>query len=160
MVVMLGCEKAFRKDALFPNSALIIVPEYDYEVDSKSYHSDGSAASVLSPDTFPSTPALFWEPTSSKLVAAAILDSRIEVNSQGIINQNNIVWMWHTGLNTGQEGSLSYSEGRSVKDGILLSKDKLQPLISGQGYTWVVWAWDKTGTKVEESSAELGFIVE
>lgn len=165
---VLGCgpedaafDEPFLENPVFPGSSLITVKPYEYHVDDVLYQFRGSELSDIDDlDIFPPTPLLRWEPTGASLVAAAIFDDRIIANDVGIFNVNNIVWMWHSGLNTSLEGSISYSEGRSVINGNLLPANETQPLVSGKTYFWVVWAWDESGTEVKRSTQELGFIVE
>ena len=151
--------RPFTGNSLFPGTERIIVNEYSYYSNGVLYIVDDAITSVQKPDTFPRTPSFSWNPTDAKLVVAAVFNSRIQVNSSGIINKNNTVWMWNTGMNTGKEGSIAYSDGRSVKNGIILDKEQVTPLYSDSLYTWAVWAWDDSGTKITKSSREMGFIV-
>lgn len=166
IVILWGCtkegysERPFTDDCLFPHTERIDVEQYSYYIGNKLYVVKGDLATLDDPDIFPTTPSFSWKATESKLVVVAVFNSRIEVDYKGIINKNSIVWMWNTGMGTGKEGSVGYDDGRTVSNGQILDSIDLKPLNSGGLYTWAVWAWDKTGTKVAYSSKELGFKVE
>lgn len=167
VIILTACEgpagfydRPFTENSLFPGTERILVKEYIYYINDDTYIVRADLATLQNPDTVPVTPSFSWNSTGRKLVTVAIFNSRIEVNNNSILNENNIVWMWNTGIGSGTEGSISYFDGRSVDNGNLLEKEQLMPLTIDSLYTWAVWAWDKTGTEITKSSRELWFIVE
>ncbi|WP_242920775.1 hypothetical protein [Pontibacter liquoris] len=111
------------------------------------------------------SPNFQWEYTGDKLVAAAVFSKRIRLNQDvnKIQNVNDIVWAWHSGLNTGgvngNQQIVKYNDGRKVIDGKISDEIPL-PLERNKIYVWAVWTWNEEGTKVVKSSMEIPFIVE
>lgn len=163
------------------NNNLIKVTPYSY-FDKSSYHFKGdtinyqlnelkqfseknqceilNSLSVLS-----SQPRLEWINSGDKLVAAAIFKKRIKLNQQlnKIQNVEDIVWAWHSGLNTGgvtnNKFIVEFEDGRRVVDGKIMN-EAADALENNNVYVWAVWAWNDEGTKIIKSSMEIPFIVE
>lgn len=105
-------------------------------------------------------PALRWnEPKDLKFTAAVIFKNRISTKTNSISNIEDIVWMWHSGLGTGTQGNVRYTDGRNVVDGEIKNDQVATPLIIGKPYTWAVWSWDAKGEKIIASSREQLFYV-
>ncbi len=98
-------------------------------------------------------PTFSWTPTNSNLVFAGIFAEPIRVSDGRIVNESDIVWVWHTGLPAGIEGSVSFSQGVRNYD----SSEPPEPLQSGQSYFWAVWAWNNQGTAMTHSSPQSRF---
>jgi hypothetical protein len=107
--------------------------------------------------TVSTTPEFSWEATGQQLVFLAVFNTNIIVSNNAIANPQNIVWAWNTGLGTGREGSVFFSDGESVVNGKLAPNSPPTPLISGQTYVWAVWAWDNNGYKISNASTETFF---
>lgn len=148
----------FVPNPIFPNTERIYAPSIIYVLDGIVYRTLGDDASIDVPDTFPSTPSFGWHATGKSLVMVAVFDSRISVAQNSILNKDDIVWIWHSGLYTGNEGSIRFSDGVSLSNMIQL-EDTIVPLKENYLYTWAIWAWDNNGEMVEQSSRELAFIV-
>jgi len=148
----------YSQNTLFPKTTKIPVLYYEYILDGNLIISSGDSSNVRYPDTFPSTPSFSWCATGNQLVVVAIFNSWIEVSLTKILNGEDIVWMWHTGLYTGREGTVRYGDGYSLSNGIALY-DTLYPLQNNMNYYWAVWAWGNDGKKVEKSSQAFPFYV-
>ena len=101
------------------------------------------------------TPTLRWTATQRPLVAAGVFSSPIVVRNGQIDNPDDLVWLWHSGLPTGDEGSVPFDAGR----GDFEANDAPQPLTRGRTYYWACWAWDDSGSVVSRSSAQYTFFV-
>jgi hypothetical protein len=106
----------------------------------------GAAAS--NPDT--GRPSFSWPATGLKHVVVAIFRAHIDVQSNLIVNTDQVVWIWHTGIGRGREGNVTFDDGASAVD------DEGRPqgspsTLQGGTYYWAVWALDEEGTPVESS---------
>lgn len=117
--------------------------------------------SPKSGDTVSTTPDFSWQSTGNWNVFAAVFTKKISVNNSrnSISNINDNVWAWHSGLGTGREGNISYSDGRSVVNGVLQTGLTPTPLKTDSTYFWAVWAWSNDGTRITYSSKESFFRV-
>lgn len=111
-------------------------------------------------DTVSATPAFTWVQTNCRLVFVGIFADRIIVKDRRILNPNDIIWAWHSGLGTGREGSIYFADGVDVKQGSLQMGVSPTPLQGRRGYIWAVWAWDDDGLKIARSSKEMFFVVQ
>lgn len=91
-------------------------------------------------------PGFSWIATGYRHVVCAVFNSPIHVKQNQITNADEVVWIWHTGLGTGREGNIRYSDGRPHP----ASSDAPAPLASGV-YYWAVWALDDAGHAVASS---------
>lgn len=107
--------------------------------------------------TVSTTPDFSWTATTKGLVYLAVFSANIQVAGGGIANPQDIVWAWNTGLKTGREGSVKFTDGRSVVNGRMVLDSPPQPLVSGKNYVWAVWAWDDAGYAVVKASPETYF---
>lgn len=108
------------------------------------------------------TPSFSWNNTGKKAVFIAIFTNNIIVQQDPptIVNVNDIIWAWNTGLDTGREGSIFYNDGVDVLDGVLQTGSPPTPLTIGSSYVWAVWAWDDSGYKIVAASKEMFFTVQ
>ncbi len=111
-------------------------------------------------DVVSNTPSLAWTRTNEKLVSAAIFKNRISVNETGITNTEDIVWVWHSGLNGAPEGAVSFNDGNTVTNGKILSDVPPKPLLNNTIYVYAIWAWEDKGNWISASSPEHFFLVE
>lgn len=95
-----------------------------------------------------STPAFSWTATGYKHVVCAIFSSHLAITNNQIVNEEEMVWIWHSGLKKGRDGNISFSDG--LHD--LTSTAIPESLASGT-YYWAVWAIDEAG-HVRASSTE------
>jgi hypothetical protein len=105
------------------------------------------------------TPDIAWRTTGKALVVAAIFSKPIAVIAGRITNPTDMVWAWHTGLGTGSEGTVAFSDGDAPRSDDLASSDRPSPLSRGQTYYWAVWAWDEGGRSIAASSASSYFTI-
>ena len=111
-------------------------------------------------DTTTTTPEFSWRSTGQKFVYLAVFTSNIEVRNKQIINREDNVWSWHSGLGTGREGNVKFEHGRDMVDGKMLESGPPTPLVPGETYVWAVWAWDDQGIEITYSSQEIRFTVQ
>jgi len=105
------------------------------------------------------TPAFVWKATDQRYVFLGVFKRRIEVNNYRIVNIDDNVWAWHSGLGRGREGNVYFSDGCDVINGELKQDSLPTPLPKGE-YYWAIWAWADDGIKISHSSEEMYFIVE
>ena len=74
-------------------------------------------------------------------------------NQPLITNQNDMFWIWHSGLTTGREGNVTWSDGVVARFGQPIETERPPALESGT-YFWAVWALDDQG-KPALSTTEL-----
>lgn len=108
----------------------------------------------------PASPAFTWQTTGQAIVYAGIFTSNIVVSNGRIINSQDNVWAWHSGLARGREGNVSFNDGVSVVGGTLQLDRPATPLVHGQSYVWAVWAWSDDGSRVLASSRETFFVAD
>jgi hypothetical protein len=110
-------------------------------------------------DTVAATPTFTWRATGRKYVYLAVFTKNLVVSGGRIANTEDNIWAWHSGLGTGREGNVSFSDGVDVRDGVLQIGKPPTPLTSGNGYLWAVWAWQDDGTEIVASTKEMYFVV-
>lgn len=101
------------------------------------------------------TPTFSWQRTTRNLVVVGVFDNPIRVSNGRIENEDDLVWIWHTGLPDGDEGNILFSEGA----GSYYGQQSPEPLEVGQSYYWAVWAWNNEGAIVTHSSPQSRFSV-
>jgi len=153
--------EVYNEDLLFNNSMVIRIPCYEYL--SEKGHTvmvTGDSANIAGfPDTLTSTPVLKWDSVGVPLIYAGIFSEQILITGGNISNTDDLYWAWHSGMNSGKDGHVSYSDGVNVKNGNYVTVSSPEPLITGNHYYWAVWAWNKTGTTIWYSSRPLEFMV-
>lgn len=161
-VVLVSCtEKELglnNEDLVFSNSFQIQIPGYQYS-DSEGivYYVRGDTSFQASyPDTLNSMPVLAWDSIGMKIISVAIFISPIVTVNNDIVNTEDIVWKWDSGMDVGRKGYVQYTEGKSVIDGELV--DNVTPLKEFT-YYWGVWAWNSEGNRILYSSRLLEFYV-
>lgn len=105
------------------------------------------------------TPSIEFYGVRNKLSAVAILTAPPDTTSVGIKSAENIVWFWHSGLNTGSIGRVSYSDGGKPSESDLTVLEDPEPLQSDVTYYWIVWEWDAEGLAIVRSTQLNYFIV-
>lgn len=147
-----------NEDLIFSNSFQIKIPSYTYfDGEGNSIFVRGDSSYLASyPDTLNSLPLLAWDSVGLKLINVAIFTSPIVVSNNEIVNFNDIIWEWHSGMNFGKEGYVQYLDGRDVINGEI--GEKVTPLEEST-YYWGVWAWNSNGRKILYSSRALEFYV-
>jgi len=147
-----------NEEFIFSNSFQIKIPEYQY-YDNKGnlflVRGDTSYQTAY-PDTLNNMPSFVWDSIGLKIITVAIFTLPIVVENDQIMNVDDIVWEWHSGMDFGKEGYVQFIEGKNVIQGEIT--DTVTPLQEGN-YYWGVWAWNSTGKKVVYSSRQLGFYV-
>jgi hypothetical protein len=99
-------------------------------------------------------PAFSWTSTGYKHVVCAIFKSHIAITNNQIVNEEELVWIWHSGLDKGRDGNISFVDG--VTD---LSSNTVPEDLSTGTYYWAVWAIDEGG-HVRASSTEYALTVQ
>ena len=105
-------------------------------------------------------PILEWFATGQPLVAGAVFSTNISVSQGTISNRGAAVWIWHSGLTSGREGFVRWSQGVTIQDSVFVPVEPVDSLEIGRSYVWAVWAWDEQGIAVTHSSAEIFFTVD
>lgn len=103
------------------------------------------------------TPDFTWVPIDRDVVVAIVLDRPPVFDSQGNLKTENIKWLWHSGLETSIQGSVSFADGISITGGDLSEASPAVPLVTGSHY-WAVWAWSNDATRIDASSI-LGYFI-
>ena len=49
-------------------------------------------------------------------MVVAIFRAHIDVQSNLIVNTDQVVWIWHTGIGRGREGNVTFEDGASAVD--------------------------------------------
>ena len=149
-----------NKDLIFENSSRILIPSYEFQDnEGKIFLMRGDTSFNSSyPDTVNSLPLLAWDSIGIKIITTAIFTEEIQVSGSRIINTNDIIWQWHSGMEHGQEGRVQYSDGRNVINDTLDYANQPDSLNEGH-YYWAVWGWGESGTRILYSSRELEFYV-
>jgi len=104
-------------------------------------------------------PNLLWTPSKQPLVVAAILNHPVVLKAGRIANPDKIVWLWHSGLGTANEGDVNFSQGVSIIGGDINKTEPPKALDSGRSYYWYIMAWDTEGKAVTHSSHHNYFTV-
>ncbi len=111
-------------------------------------------------DTVGTTPTFTWVATGRRYVFLGVFIETIDIRDGAIMNTEDNIWAWHSGLGTAREGAVTWADGLNVIDGQLQEGAEPTPLTPGQGYIWAVWAWHADGVHVAASSEEMFFMVE
>jgi len=160
-----SCEKESTSlhniDLLFPNSLPLNVPMYSYN-DSlgNTYKVQGDTIYFTGiPDTLNNAPQLEWDSIPLNATTVAIFTTKPMVVGNMVNNSHDIVWQWHTGMNTEKKyGRVKYSEGRNVINDSIKYSSKILPLSKGN-YYWAVWSWTNDGTVILFSTRVMSFYV-
>lgn len=97
-------------------------------------------------------PEFSWIGKGSNLVMMAVWDQLPEISNGKINNISNIQWLWHSGLGTGLNGYVQYSDGVSIVDNMISNTASPVPLELGRSYYWAVWEWTEDGQSLLSSS--------
>jgi hypothetical protein len=153
-------EETLNNELIFPEAHEIKVPSYVYQAvtgDVFVHGDEGFKNNIV--DTITSTPQLRWDSVQTKLIVSAIFINRIQVTKGKIENTNDIIWIWHSGLDKGKDGRVTFEEGRSISDGVIENPGLPVPLPAAHQYYWGVWSWDESGIRVLYSSRQMTFYV-
>jgi len=104
-------------------------------------------------------PRFAWIASGNSLVFSGVFNKPISFQNNTIVNNADLVWVWHSGLDRGREGDVSFYEGVNVLNGELDNSTQPVPLEKGRSYYWAVWAWDEDGLKITHSSEESYFTI-
>ena len=153
-------EEALNNELIFPEAHEIKIPSYDYQSitgDILVHGDEGYKINLV--DTVTPAPVIKWDSVQTKLIVSAIFNQPIQVVNGRIENTNDIVWMWHSGLEDGKDGRVAFEEGRNISDGVLDNLSQPVPLATSHQYYWGVWSWDESGIRVRYSSRQMTFYV-
>ncbi len=147
-----------NEDLIFSNSYQINIPSYRYfdSVGNSFFVRGDNSYQTSYPDTLNSLPLFAWDSIGLKIINVAIFTSPIVVSNNEIVNYEDIIWKWHSGMNFGKEGYVQYLNGRDVINGEI--GENVTPLQEST-YYWGVWAWNSEGKKILYSSRALKFYV-
>lgn len=104
-------------------------------------------------------PTFTWTVTGQRIVYVGLFRSNIAVRDGRIVNTEDNIWAWHSGLGTAREGNVPFGAGRDVINGVLQMDRPPTTLDESSTYVWAVWAWDELGRAVTHSSLETFFVV-
>lgn len=153
----------YNKDLVFPQAYMINIEPYSYfdSTENKLYFVNADSIA----DTLGKMPVFRWKNITAGLITVAVSTEPFYVSYMQIINTENIIWQWHTGLKksfveTGGNKftQVSFIDGRTVENKNILYETQPLPLENGL-YFWSVWAWDRSGKKITYSSRQMQFIV-
>ena len=77
------------------------------------------------------------------------------IQNKHIINSENIIWYWHTGMRNSPIGYVEYNNGVNPINGDLSGNNEVsppKPLKRGRIYYLAIWEWDDKGEKIISSS--------
>jgi hypothetical protein len=150
----------YNPDLLFTNAFEIRIPLYSYQDSMGNMYTvrgDTGYQSIMT-DTLNSVPCLIWDSLGIDILTAAIFNRPIQVKGGEISNARDMIWQWHSGMLTGREGDVQYSDGRNVIHDTIDYLNPARALDSGH-YYWAVWGWNQSGVRIWYSSRQLEFYV-
>lgn len=148
-----------NEELIFTNSYPVNIPAYTYTDSLGSvYAVQGDTNYPLHPDTLNSSPTLAWDSILFELVSAAIFIRPVDISGGEIKNVTDIVWQWHSGMDSDKNYRIKYFEGKNVSNGEIDYQNPAQPLSEGK-YYWGVWGWGNTGIRILHSSRQREFYV-
>ncbi len=146
-------------ELIFRESFPIEINSYDYiGANGKIYRVHGDSEQGQTPDTVDDAPVIGWNSATSGLVSAGIFDAPVRVSGGEIVNTDNLVWQWHSGMNIDSVGYVQFSEGRNVINGVIDYQNNPTVLAEGN-YYWAIWSWSSSGVRILFSSREKEFYV-
>jgi hypothetical protein len=110
--------------------------------------------------TTTTTPSFAWRATGRRFVYVGVFEDNIVVRDRDVVNVQDNIWAWHTGLGTSNDGGAEWADGVDVVDGRLRVGSPPTPLAPDRDYVWAVWAWDNAGFNITHSSVEVFFTTE
>jgi len=153
-------EETLNNELIFPTAHEITIPSYVYHsitgdilIHGDEGFQDGSV------DTITSTPTMRWDSVQTELIVSAIFTGPIQEANGKIENTDEMIWIWHSGLEDGKNGWVKFEEGRSISNGFIENLDQAIPLPDSHQYYWGVWSWNESGIKVMYSSRQITFYV-
>ncbi len=110
----------------------------DFEIDVDEIDADGG-------------PGFSWYDNGRPYVFLAIFDGDLDIGANRILNDEVVVWTWHSGLGKGIRGDIDYGDGVAVVDGELQEyTDNLAPLADGT-YKAALWMYDQNYNLTDSS---------
>lgn len=164
LILIAACEDdepvLVNKDLIFTHSYPIEIPAYEYTdpVNSNHYTVRGDSGFNSFPDTISPNPVFLWYNFGIQLLSVAVFTQTVDVQGGEISNPDDIIWEWHTGMNSEKDDTVQYSEGRNVYNGTVEYDEDVVPLEEGL-YYWAIWGWGSSGTTILYSSRLLSFYV-
>ncbi len=165
MGIFSACENAseepvLKSELIFPEAKEIKVPAYSYSSESGiiNVYGDESFSSGIV-DTLTSTPVLSWDSVMATQIVAAIFIQPIRVENGYISNTEDMVWIWHSGLEKGKDGKVAFMDGMKIANGDISNLSTPEPLLSSTRYYWGVWSWNASGVNITHASRPLTFYV-
>lgn len=96
-------------------------------------------------------PAFSWYDNARPYVFLAIFDGDLDIGANRILNDEVVVWTWHSGLGKGIRGDIDYEDGVEVVDGELQEyTENLAPLADGT-YKAALWMYDQNYNLTDSS---------
>ena len=126
-------------------------PYYYPETQNILFHGTWKLTLEITPNV--AQPSFAWKTTGLKYVTITIFSSKIDLKDNRIVNSDDAVWSWNTGLGKGREGNVSFSDGRDMRYGEI--QDTVSPLSPGVYYI-AAWAYDE-GYNLDRSSEEYQY---
>lgn len=160
----LSCSKEEKQlnneDLVFSDSYRIEIKPYSYkdQFDNTYFVKGDTIYYSFQPDTLNNAPLFKWDSSGYSLQVVAVFNSPIEIAGNQIVNIDDIVWQWHSGMKFDKKRSIKYSEGKNVLNGIINYNDEPKPLNPGN-YYWAIWGWSSDATRILFSSREMWFYV-
>lgn len=146
-------------DLIFEESYKIDIPSYTYFNGDTAISFSGDSLNILGVvDTLSNKPVFKWAEIPARFILAALSTNPIQTEEGEIINTNDIIWRWNTGMQIEEDNIINYSEGKPVINGEIIEDENPAPLNRGL-YYFGIWGWDKDGKKVNYSSIEVNFYV-
>ncbi|MBN2613546.1 MAG: hypothetical protein JXB00_18465 [Bacteroidales bacterium] len=145
-----------NNELIFKHASAIDVPVYTYlsGPDEIIVHGDSGPVDTLTP-----MPVLRWDSVNVPYIVAAIFSQPIEIEGGVISNTSDIVWIWHSGLETGKDGYVEFTEGKQMINGDIQNLTAPASLTGPANYYWGVWGWNYPGTRILFSSRPLAFYI-
>ncbi|MFW5786203.1 MAG: hypothetical protein ACOCYC_03080 [bacterium] len=120
------------------NNIFLGTANIDFEIDVDDVDVDGG-------------PAFSWNDNERPYVLLAIFNDDLDIGDNRILNEEVVVWTWHSGLGKGLRGDIDYEDGVAVVDGELQEyTDDLDPLADGS-YQAGLWMYDQNYNLTESS---------
>ncbi|MFV2057679.1 MAG: right-handed parallel beta-helix repeat-containing protein, partial [Thiohalomonadales bacterium] len=110
---------------------------------------------------FVQKPSFSWQYQGDGILAIVVMDQPPGIDSNGIVNRNHIVWIWHSGLPTTTPNSVDFDDGRALDPPYDNFKNvsAAAALQKGRSYYWSVLQWDSQTSTVIVASSALNYFL-